>query len=132
MEIKIEQNLTNDFSSSVPLILLATDKPRLIAPLCRSLEQEGLSVHLAPGYRELEPLSQEHGAAIVLLEVSHEQSVEAAVDLALRVKRRNSRRFVGYLADPILYTSGLAGDAIFPRDARQLSEALRDYFKGCE
>jgi len=85
-------------------------------------------VKLAPGYSELEALSHAHKDGVVLIEVSHQQSVEAAVDLALRLKRRNSGQFVGYLADPVLHTSGLAGDAIFPRSANHLPDALRAYF----
>jgi hypothetical protein len=119
----------DDFSSLMPLILLASDNPHVASYLHRTLEQEGLSVQLAPRYQDLEPLSQSHQNAIVLIEVSHQQSVEAAVDLALRLKRRNANRFVGYLADPILHTSGLAGDAIFPRSTHHLPTALRDHFR---
>jgi len=125
----IEQRNFHDFSSFMPLILLASDNPRLASYLHHTLEAEGLSVRLAPGYEELESLSQSHQRAIVLIEVSHQRSVEAAVSLALRLKRRNSERFVGYLADPILHTSGLAGDAIFPRSTHHLPEALRDHFR---
>jgi hypothetical protein len=120
---------SDDFSSLIPLILLASDNPQVASHIHRTLEQEGLSVRLAPGYGELEPLSQSHLSAIVLIEVSHQQSVEAAVNLALRLKRRNASRFVGYLADPILHTSGLAGDGIFPRSTHYLTTALQDHCK---
>ena len=120
---------SDDLSSFIPLILLASDNPHVASYVHRTLEQEGLSVRLAPGYGELEPLSQSHQSAIVLIEVSHHHSVEAAVNLALRLKRRNASRFVGYLADPNLHTSGLAGDAIFPRSTHRLPAALRDHFK---
>lgn len=123
------KSTSDDFSSLIPLILLASDNPHVASYIHRTLEQEGLSVQLAPGYGELEPLSQSHQNAIVLIEVSHQYSVEAAVNLALRLKRRNAGRFVGYLADPILHTSGLAGDGIFPRSTHHLTAALRDHFK---
>ena len=124
-----KKSTSDDFSLLIPLILLASDNPHVASYVHHTLEQEGLSVRLAPGYGELEPLSQSHQGAIVLIEVSHQQSVEAAVNLALRLKRRDARRFVGYLADPILHTSGLAGDGIFPRSTRHLTVALRDHFK---
>ena len=124
-----EQPNFDDFSSFMPPILLASDNPRVASYLHRTLEEEGLSVQLAPGYGEIEPLSQSHQGAIVLIEVSHQQSVEPAVNIALRLKRRNANRFVGYLADPILHTSGLAGDAIFPRSTHHLPAALRDHFR---
>ena len=127
-EINFSESLPDNFSSSVPLILLASDNPRLAGHLCRTLEREGMAVKFAPGYHELEPLTHQHEDGAALIEVSHQHSVEAAVDLALRLKRRNVSQFVGYLADPILHTSGLAGDAIFPRSASQLPQALRDYF----
>ena len=123
------KSTSDDYSSLIPLILLASDNPHVASYVRHTLEQEGLSVRLAPGYGELEPLSQSHQNAIVLIEVSHQYSVEAAVNLALRLKRRNARRFVGYLADPILNTSGLAGDGIFPRSTHYLTAALRDHFK---
>lgn len=125
-----------NFSASIPPILLASDSPRGGELLHRNLQQEGFRVHLAPGYQDLEPIWQQcrpplrqHLDGVVLLEVSKLQSVEAAVDLAMRLKRRDARQFVGYLADPILRTSGLAGDAIFPRSAHHLPQALHDYFR---
>lgn len=123
------QFTSDDSSSPVPLILLASDNPRLSGALHQTLQQEGLNVEFAPGYPELEALSLAHQSAIVLLEISEHQSVETAVALALHLKRRNASRFVGYLADPILHNSGLAGDALFPRSPRHLPAALRDHFK---
>ena len=114
--------------SSLPLILLGSDYPRLAAPLHRALENDGMLVRFAPGYHELEPLTRAHEDGIVLIEVSNEQSVEEAVGLALRLKRQNAGRFVGYLADPVLHASGLTGDAIFPRSANYLPGVLRNYF----
>lgn len=113
----------------LPLILLASDEPRLAAFLHLALRQQSLTVEFAPGYREVERLAKIHERAIVLLEVSRYESVEAAVELALRIKHGNASRFVGYLADHMLRSSGLAGDAIFPRSAPHLAQALRDYFR---
>lgn len=129
MDSEIDTELDMSYDLSIPRIFLASDNPRLAAPLYRTLEQDGMRVDFAPGYHELELRLEAHVKAIVLLEVSEQQSVEAAVDLALRLKRRNANQFVGYLADPVLHTSGLAGDAIFPRSARHLPAALRDHFK---
>ena len=129
METENRQAESDGFSSSLPLILLASDNPRLAEHLHRSFQQQGLSVELAPGYSELEGLAQTYAKGIALIEVSHPQSVEAAVELALRLKRHNTRRFVGYLADPILHSSGLAGDAIFPRSAPHLITVLRSHFR---
>jgi len=123
------QSAVGYFSPVIPLILLASDNPHEIFHVHRTLEREGLSIRLAPGYGQLEPLSQSHHDAIVLIEVSHQRSVEDAVNLALRLKRTNADRFVGYLADPILHTSGLAGDGVFPRNTHHLYAALRDHFK---
>jgi len=117
-----------DTASSVPLILLASDSKRGAEHLHRILQQEGFSVQLAPGYHDLESPAQ-HQSVVVLLEISNLQSVEAAVDAAMRLKRRNPGQFVGYIVDPILHTSGLAGDAIFPRGTHHLPQALRDFFR---
>jgi hypothetical protein len=125
-----EKQDTSDESAEIPLILLASDNPRVAEHLHRSLRQEGFQVHLAPGYDELEPLLRPHEQGIVLLEISSLRSVEEAVGLAIRIKRRNASQFVGYLADPVLHHSGLAGDAIFPRSAHHLPQALRDHFSG--
>jgi hypothetical protein len=47
------------------------------------------------------------------------------VETALRVKRGNTGQFVGYLADSTLESSGLAGDAVFPRNTAKLPAMLR-------
>jgi hypothetical protein len=120
---------TTQSGGVLPVILLASDEPRLAEHLQVALLEQSLTVELAPGYPQIEPLADEHENAIVLLEVSRHQSVEAAVELALRIKRSNADRFVGYLADRILHNSGLAGDAIFPRSPWQLSEALHNHFR---
>lgn len=129
---------TNDIASSVPFILLASDNRRGAEHLHRSLQQEGFTVQLASGYSDLEDHNFEqrdsatlspHPQGVVLLEVTDPRSVEAAVDVAMRLKRRNASQFVGYIVDPILHTSGLAGDAVFPRSVRHLPRALRDFFR---
>jgi CheY-like chemotaxis protein len=108
-------------------ILLAGDKPQRLRALQHTLGREGFQVKLAAGYRELESLYRQDRHGIVLLDVSCRGSVDAAVETAIRLKRYDSRQFVGYLADPILRTSGLAGDAIFTHDSR-LPQVLREYF----
>ena len=111
-----------------PPILLASDNLRVPDSVQRILESAGFIVQLAGGYHELEPLWQKHRHDVVLLEVSGPQSVEAAVDTAIRLKTQDARQFVGYVADPILRAIGLDGDAIFPPSLRHLPKALRDYF----
>ncbi|HZD47792.1 MAG TPA: hypothetical protein VE178_03530 [Silvibacterium sp.] len=118
--------------TEIPLILLASDEPRLATQLHLALRAQSLPVELAPGYSDVESLADENSNAIVLLEVSRHQSVEAAVEIALRIKRTNANRFVGYLADRVLHNSGLAGDAIFPRNAQHLLLALRNHFRRIE
>jgi hypothetical protein len=134
MSINRESDTNHPFCDdpllSSPLIVLASDEPHLAGHLHRALRKEDWSVQLAPGYGEVESIAQTHRNAIVLLEVSRHESVEAAVELALRLKRRDSGQFVGYLADPVLHTSGLVGDAIFPRSTQHLPAALRNHFKG--
>ena len=111
-----------------PFILLSGDNARTASLLHDSLAGEGFHVQLAPGYPELETIWRQQRHPMVLLEVSGPQSVEAAVKTALRLKRHDPQQFVGYLADPVLHTSGLAGDAIFPRSPDQLASALKRHF----
>lgn len=115
-------------TTTQPLILLSGDNTRSALLLQHALVEEGFGVELAPGYSELEAQWGQRRYPMVLLEVSGPQGVEDAVDAALRLKRRDPGQFVGYLADPALHTSGLAGDAIFPRVSRQLAKALKRYF----
>jgi hypothetical protein len=119
----------NGFVSSIPTILLASDSQRAAEHLHRTLKQEGFAVQLVPAYHDLDSPGQ-HQNVVVLLEISSLQSVEAAVAAAMRLKRLNAGQFVGYIVDPILHTSGLAGDAIFPRSTHHLPQALRDFFRG--
>jgi hypothetical protein len=116
--------------SPYPPILLASDNIRVAESLRELLTSQGFAVHLSPSYQALEILWQKHRHAMVLLEVSSIHSVEAAVDAAMSIKRLDAGQFVGYLADPILRTSGLAGDAIFPRAMHLIPDAIRNHFDG--
>lgn len=117
--------------TTFPLILLSSDNLRTLAGLSQALLDEGFAVQLASGYRDMEELWHQHRSStvpsdpLVLLEVSGPHSVEEAVDTALRLKQHDSRQFVGYLADPALHASGLAGDAVFPRSPEKLASALK-------
>jgi hypothetical protein len=120
---------TLEAENSYPPILLASDNSRVAESLHRVLTQAGFVVQLAPSYRAAGMIWEQHRHPMVLLEVSNVRSVEAAVDAAMNIKRLDAGQFVGYLADPILRTSGLAGDAIFPRSIEQLTEAIRNHFE---
>jgi hypothetical protein len=109
-------------------ILLSGDNARSVHMLHCDLIEQGFRMQFAASYDELLILWQEERQAMVLLEVSGAHSVEAAVGAALRLKRIDPLVFVGYLADPVLHTSGLAGDAIFPRASAPLAKALREHF----
>lgn len=112
-----------------PPILLSGDNERTALILRQALAEEGFRVQLALGYHELEDLWQEQRNPMVLLEVSSPQAVEDAVDTALRLKYQDPGQFVGYIADPVLQTSGLAGDAVFPRASEKLTRALKRHFR---
>ncbi|MBB6146986.1 PleD family two-component response regulator [Silvibacterium bohemicum] len=113
---------------ALPQILLASDNVRLGESLRRTLHEDGFLVELASSYEALEGIWQQLRHPVVLLDVSHLQSVDAAVGIAMSIKRHDSTQFVGYVADPILRTSGLAGDAIFPRNLQLLPDAIRAHF----
>lgn len=120
---------SDDYASSqLPLILLSGDNARTALMLHHALVNHGFRVRFASSYDELESLWQQQRHPVVLLEVSSEDGVEAAVDTAMQLKRNDPGQFVAYLADPPLRSSGLAGDAIFPRAADQLANALRQHF----
>ncbi|MFZ0270418.1 MAG: hypothetical protein WB524_18760 [Acidobacteriaceae bacterium] len=108
-----------------PSILLASDSERHGSTMHRALEEKGFAVEFAGDYTQVESLLDKRRYDVVLLEVTSEHAVEPAVEAALRVKRGNAGQFVGYLADATLGNSGLAGDAIFPRNPAGLPEALR-------
>ena len=120
---------SNQISDSLyPNILLAS-RHRDAADLLRQrLIEEGFAIDVANGYHQVTALWQQHGHAVILLDVSSFQAAEEAVGAALSIKRHDPKQFVGYLADPILRTSGLAGDAIFTRNPRHLPQALRRHF----
>ncbi|HEX5236319.1 MAG TPA: hypothetical protein VFW25_13415 [Silvibacterium sp.] len=126
------QTCPESFADSSPVVLLSGDNTRSALMLHQALVNHGLRVHFAPSYDELEPLWQQHrnsaASPIVLLEVSGAHAVEPAVHAALQLKHRDPLLFIGYVADPTLHTSGLAGDAIFPRSPDQLANALQHHF----
>lgn len=113
-------------------ILLSGDNPHATRVLHQVLQELGFFTQLAPSYDQVEPLwrnrrNSSPAPVMVLLEVSQQRSVEAAVDTALQLKRQDPNQFVGYIADPILWVSGLIGDAILPRNPGRLAESLRRY-----
>lgn len=108
-------------------ILLASDSERHGNTMHRTLEQNGFAVEFAGTYAQVDSALHQRPFDVVLLEVTGEHAVEHAVEAALRLKRVNARQFVGYLADSNLETSGLAGDAVFPRSATRLPDALRRF-----
>lgn len=124
-------NFESPHFPQTPQILLSGDNSRTALRLGQALAEEGFGVELAFGYSELEIQWQQRRHPIVLLEVSGPHAVEDAVNAALSLKRRDPGQFVGYIADPGLRASGLAGDAIFPRASSPLAMALKRYF-GCQ
>jgi hypothetical protein len=110
-----------------PTILLASDTERLGTSLDRALRDEGFAVRFAGDYSGCDAHLREDVFDLVLLEVTGEYAVERAVEAALRIKRANAAQFVGYLADPSLNASGLAGDGVFPRSTARLAEELRRF-----
>lgn len=112
---------------SPPRIVLGSDNYHLSRAMKQSLHEAGFTVDLAYDYIHLESLWQQHHHEIVLIEVAYHHSIEPAVHTALRLKQQDASQFVGYLADAVLANSGLTGDAVFPRDARHLPEALRHH-----
>jgi PleD family two-component response regulator len=105
-------------------ILLASDSERHGNTLHRALLEQGFAIEYAGDYSQVDAQLIARKYDVVLLEVTGEHAVEPAVAAALRVKRANAGQFVGYLADATLETSGLAGDAILPRNAAKLREEL--------
>lgn len=110
-----------------PSILLASDSERHGSSIHQLLKEEGFAIDFVGEYSRIDPNMHGKEFDVVLLEVTSEHAVESAVDTALRVKRANAAQFVGYVADANLETSGLAGDAVFPRNALKLREALRRF-----
>jgi PleD family two-component response regulator len=110
-----------------PSILLASDSESRGLMIQQTLAGEGFLIQYAGHYAQLDSSMENERFDIVLLEVTGEHAVESAVDTALRVKRANPGQFVGYLADPALDASGLAGDAVFPRNPAKLPDRLRAF-----
>ena len=108
-------------------ILLASDSERHGNSMHQLLREEGLIIDYAGSYSGIDGRLELKSFDVVLLEVTSEHAVESAIEAALRVKRANAGQFVGYLADANLETSGLAGDAVFPRNAEKLRDALRRF-----
>ena len=123
MMTRIEKH--SDGGAGEPSILLASDSERHGNTMHRALEQHGFEVAYAGEYVHVDSVLNERSFDMVLLEVTSERAVEPAVAAALRVKRGNSNQFVGYLADASLEASGLAGDAVFSRNAARLPAELR-------
>jgi hypothetical protein len=118
-------NSTPDQTADPPLILLSGDNTRTAFMLHQALLEEGFLTEFAAPYHAMESIWREQRHPVVLLEVSGAHGVEDAVNAALHLKRIDPLQFVGYVADPVLHNSGLAGDAIFPRSSARLAEALR-------
>lgn len=114
-----------------PSILLASDSEHHGNSIHQLLKEEGFAIDFVGDYSRIDPRLHGKDFDWVLLEVTGEHAVESAVDTALRLKRANAAQFVGYVADANLETSGLAGDAVFPRNARKLRESLRRFLADC-
>lgn len=108
-------------------ILLASNSETHGRMLYQLLRGEGFQVEYAGLYSHLDSRLDSEPFDMVLLEVTCEDAVELAVETALRIKRARLGQFVGYLADPALEASGLAGDGIFPRSSAKLPAALRAF-----
>ncbi|MGA7523723.1 MAG: response regulator [Acidobacteriaceae bacterium] len=106
-------------------ILLASDSERHGSSIHQLLKEEGFAIDYVGDYSRIDPEIHAKEFDVVLLDVTGEHAVELAVETALRLKRANASQFVGYVADANLEASGLAGDAVFPRNAARLREALR-------
>jgi len=117
------------FSDS-PRILLGSDNQNLVSAVGHALVKAGFNVDTANDYIDLETLWRQARQEVVLIEVSHPDSIEPAINSALRIKRQNAQQFIAYLADTTLQMSGLTGDAIFTRDTNRLPQALREVISG--
>jgi PleD family two-component response regulator len=108
-------------------ILLASDSERHGTTMHRALQKQKFAIEYAGDDSQLDARLSGQKYDVVLLEVTGEHAVEPAVEAALRVKRADAQQFVGYLADAGLETNGLAGDAVLPRSAAKLPDALRRF-----
>lgn len=110
-----------------PSILLASDSEVSGHTVHQKLAGEGFTIQYAGAYGEIDSRLDDERFDMILLEVTGEHAVEPAIGTALRIKRSNPGQFVGYLADPALDASGLAGDAVFPRSPSKLPDKLRTF-----
>jgi PleD family two-component response regulator len=106
-------------------ILLASDSERHGNSIHQLLKEDGFAIDFVGDYSCVDPQIHGKDFDVVLLEVTSEHAVESAVETALRLKRANAAQFVGYVADANLENSGLAGDAVLPRNGEKLRQALR-------
>lgn len=121
------------FTGASP-ILLSGDDPRTACVLNQVLQELGFHTQFAMNFRQVEAVWRDSrnsspAPVMVLLEVTQQRNVEAAVDTALQLKREDPSQFVGYIADPTLLAGGLIGDAVLPRNPGRLAESLREYLK---
>ena len=119
----MRDGMSNEESSQTKVVLGSDN--RLASAIANVLEDAGYSVDVVADYEEAARLWQRERHHLVLLEISHHQSLERAVNIALRVKQQDATQFVGYLTDRNLHTSSLAGDVVLPRDAASLTLALK-------
>jgi DNA-binding response OmpR family regulator len=119
---------TLTFSTS-PKIVLGSDNKHLVSAVSNALLKAGFHVDTANDYTHVETLWQQVRHEIILLEVSHPNSVESATESALRIKRQNAQQFIAYLTDANLRMSGLTGDAILSRDTNRLPQALHQLLR---
>jgi DNA-binding response OmpR family regulator len=112
------------FSES-PRIVFGSDNRHLISAVTHALLAAGFNVDTANDYIDAETLWRQSRHEVVLLEVSHPNSIESAIKAALRIKQQNTQQFIAYLADASLRMSGLTGDAILLRDINRLPHDLR-------
>lgn len=120
---------TLTFSQS-PRIILGSDNQHLVSAVTTSLVKAGFDVETATNYGHLEELWHKVRHDVVLFEVSHSDSIEPAIESAIRIKRQDAQQFIAYLADANLHASGLTGDAILSRDTSRLPQALREALDG--
>jgi CheY-like chemotaxis protein len=106
-------------------VLLASDSVTQGTAMHRALQKPGVWVQFAGDYAQLEEALRGRKFDLVLIEVTSDHAVEAAVAAALQLKRGDAELFVGYLADAPLDTRGLAGDAVLRRNPPPLVEELR-------
>jgi hypothetical protein len=116
------------FPLSCVRILLGSDDGTPDPQTHTSLARAGFRVDTASDYASLESVWHAERHEIVLIEVSRQESILAALSLASRLKKYDIRQFIGLLADPAMHDSVPTGTTVFPRDAIHLPQALRRFF----